>query len=361
MTEILALTSDEQQQAMPYYRSACRCLFVFVTQNNRTDSRPFPCVCRARPVELELAALHRICCGLQRYLRYFERRGDGVDFPEPTKVSPYFHIAVVLVVFFGGLRNLVYKSTPPSITTFTMSDTTNDNPNDANNADKSDFLQSMTFATTTAQQHLRACDCDECDAVQVPLSMVQYIRERKRQRLENVPVKRTQHRELICRHPASSVAVYRYTMPLDAAPLVEFGTSHRLVWMQRLPPKTSSTYCNVISSIGKGIIGSSDEENSRRPLPNWIEGKVFLVPSNGGKAVGWIYHHDTQQKVKEDAKSQQQQNGMTDKDEDAVIQRNSSPNGIGGGPAVMIVEYTIKLYDCRSIQGSWCCYCCLID
>lgn len=259
-----------------------------------------------------------------------------MDFPEPTKVSPYFHIAVVLVVFFGGLRNLVYKSTPPSITTCTMSDTINDNPNDASITDKSDFLQVMTFA---AQQHLRACDCDECDDIQVSLSMSQFMRERKRQRLESVPVKRTQHRELICRHPASSVAVYRYTMPLDAAPLVEFGTSHRLVWMQRLPPK-SSAHCNAISSIGKGIIGSSDEENSRRPLPNWIQGKVFLVPSNGGKAVGWMYHHATQQKVKEDDKSQQQQkqqNGMTDKDEDAVIQSNSSPNGISGGPAVMIV------------------------
>jgi hypothetical protein len=143
-----------------------------------------------------------------------------------------------------------------------------------------DFLQSMTFAS--AGEHIRSCDCDECDDF-LGSAIAAFVRERKRQRLANAPIKRTQHRDLIER--VGSVSLYRLTMPVEAAPLVEFGNSHRIVWIERKPQGT------VITSIGKGIIGSSDEEDSRRCLEEWKEGCVILVPSNGGNAVGWLHEN----------------------------------------------------------------------
>jgi hypothetical protein len=144
-----------------------------------------------------------------------------------------------------------------------------------------DFVQSMTFVS--AGEHIRSCDCDECDNLPWSPAMVAAIRERKRQRLAKAPIKRTQHRELVER--LGSVSLYRLTMPVTAAPLVEFGNSHRVLWIERKPQDT------VISSIGKGIIGSSDEESSRICLKDWKEGSVILVPSNGGKAVGWLHEY----------------------------------------------------------------------
>jgi hypothetical protein len=143
------------------------------------------------------------------------------------------------------------------------------------------FLQSMTFAS--AGKHIRSCDCDECDNLPGSTTMVAAIRERKRQRLANAPIKRTQHRELVERQ--GSVSLYRLTMPVMAAPLVEFGNSHRVLWIKRKPQNT------VMSRIGKGIIGSSDEESSRICLEEWKEGSVILVPSNGGVAVGWLHDY----------------------------------------------------------------------
>jgi 4a-hydroxytetrahydrobiopterin dehydratase len=62
-----------------------------------------------------------------------------------------------------------------------------------------------------------------------------------------------------------------------------------MIWIQRLPHMSPTAGINAIYSIGKGIIGSSDEEKSRKCLTDWNAGTVVLVPSNGGKAVGWIY------------------------------------------------------------------------
>eukprot|EP00532_Pseudo-nitzschia_australis_P008960 CAMPEP_0168165452 /NCGR_PEP_ID=MMETSP0139_2-20121125/1495_1 /TAXON_ID=44445 /ORGANISM="Pseudo-nitzschia australis, Strain 10249 10 AB" /LENGTH=236 /DNA_ID=CAMNT_0008082571 /DNA_START=338 /DNA_END=1048 /DNA_ORIENTATION=- len=97
-------------------------------------------------------------------------------------------------------------------------------------------------------------------------------------------------------------------MPKHAEPLIEFGSSHRIVWVKRLvkPNKNQNTdnYKNnnsnhstshksdsnsILQWIGKGIIGSSDEEKDRIHLNDWTEGSVHFVPSNGGKAVGWIH------------------------------------------------------------------------
>jgi hypothetical protein len=76
-------------------------------------------------------------------------------------------------------------------------------------------------------------------------------------------------------------------MPVNSEPLIEFGTSHRIVYIKRLSTK------NNIRSIGKGIIGSQDEERTRRPLDDWTDGSVIFVPSNGGKAVGWVHNTTT--------------------------------------------------------------------
>lgn len=41
-------------------------------------------------------------------------------------------------------------------------------------------------------------------------------------------------------------------------------------------------------SVGKGVIGSSDETKSRRNI-DWTEGKAYFIPANGGKALGWLH------------------------------------------------------------------------
>jgi hypothetical protein len=137
------------------------------------------------------------------------------------------------------------------------------------------FMSSMTFASSGAQ---RQCDCDDCEVI--PEDIMAAVRKRRRQMVESRPLKRTQERKLLRRD--NGISVWNLTMPLDAEPLVEFGSSHRLVWVKRLPENS------ILKSIGKGIIGSSDEEKTREDL-DWKEGTVYLVPSNGGKAVGWLH------------------------------------------------------------------------
>jgi hypothetical protein len=144
----------------------------------------------------------------------------------------------------------------------------------------------MTFASHDFRATAAPCDCDECGVnVHIPPPILAALRERKRQKLEQGPFKRTQVRKLLERGP-DNVALWHWLLPQGAEPLVEFGSSHRLVWVQRLPER------NIMRSIGKGIIGSSDEERSRKDM-GWEEGGVYLVPSNGGKAVGWIHHADS--------------------------------------------------------------------
>ena len=128
----------------------------------------------------------------------------------------------------------------------------------------SDFLSSMTFANG---QQGGGCDCDEC-GVAVPAVVMAAIRERKRQRREFCPLRRTQDRVLVARQ--EGITIWRTTMPIDAEPLVEFGSTHRLLWVKSLP-------C-ILRSIGQGIIGSSDEEKSRKNM-NWTEGSIYLVVS----------------------------------------------------------------------------------
>ena len=145
------------------------------------------------------------------------------------------------------------------------------------------FLSSMTFAGHDFRSNIASCDCDECGVnIHIPPPILAALRERKRQKLEQSPIKRTQARTLVQRGP-DNFAVWHWILPRGAEPLVEFGSSHRIVWVQRLDNS------NFMRSIGKGIIGSNDEERSRTDL-SWEEGDVYLVASNGGKAVGWIHH-----------------------------------------------------------------------
>ena len=101
------------------------------------------------------------------------------------------------------------------------------------------------------------------------------------------PIKRTQQRTLVGRH--GQISLWNMHMPKNAEPLIEFGSSHRIVWVKQLGETNNGS---SLRWIGKGIIGSSDEEKSRKKMIEWTEGNVFLVPSNGGKAVGWILASD---------------------------------------------------------------------
>ena len=150
------------------------------------------------------------------------------------------------------------------------------------------FLESMTFSNAGAFD--RDCDCDECGPV--PFA----IQKWKRQRLLNRPIKRTQKRSLINRYTVNGslmMSVYSISMPKNAEPLIEFGNSHRIVWIRRLVHHgntfSSNNRNNILQWIGKGIIGSSDEEKGRNSLYDLTEDCIFFVPSNGGKAIGWIH------------------------------------------------------------------------
>jgi len=41
-------------------------------------------------------------------------------------------------------------------------------------------------------------------------------------------------------------------------------------------------------SIGKGVVGSSDETKGRKKVP-WQQGSACFLPQNGGKALGWVH------------------------------------------------------------------------
>mmetsp|Transcript_21549 Transcript_21549/g.44959 ORF Transcript_21549/g.44959 Transcript_21549/m.44959 type:complete len:295 (-) Transcript_21549:268-1152(-) len=157
------------------------------------------------------------------------------------------------------------------------------------------FSSSMTFASFQQGELRNDCECDECDAILfrkqqggngdgsvpgqfVPDPILKAIQEHKRQKRVNGPLKRSQGRALNKRE--GQVAIWEWTLPPDSEPLVEYGTSHRLVWVKRLPRGRE------VKSIGKGIIGSGSEEQSR-PSTNWRQDGIYLVPSNKGKAVGW--------------------------------------------------------------------------
>jgi hypothetical protein len=124
----------------------------------------------------------------------------------------------------------------------------------------------------------------------VPETIRRAIQEHH-QRQSRRTIRRTQHRALVQRASyggygdtaAATVAVWEWTLPVGAEPLLEFGNAavDRFIWVKRLPQN------RTLQTIGTGIVGSAHEEQTRENL-DWQEGHVLWVPSNNGKAVGWI-------------------------------------------------------------------------
>lgn len=159
---------------------------------------------------------------------------------------------------------------------------------------------------------MRDCDCDECGFITVPPTIADAIRQHKRQRTSH-SLTRRQDRSLVAR--VGNISIWKLTMPVDAEPLIEFGNSHRIVlvdalssvrffaWLVMLQYEYNdlTILCSQFSSIlsiGKGVVGSSDETRGRKTV-HWREGTASLIPQNGGKALGWIHskNDDAQEPV----------------------------------------------------------------
>ena len=144
-------------------------------------------------------------------------------------------------------------------------------------AASSAFVSTMTFSLGVQ----RDCECDECGLCireYVPKEISDAVRERKRLKLV-LDLPRRQERVLVARD--GGISIWRLIMPPGADPLVEYGNSHRIVLVDKIEDTS------FVWSIGKGILGSSDEERCRIKMP-WREGRAYLIPCNGGKALGWI-------------------------------------------------------------------------
>ena len=155
----------------------------------------------------------------------------------------------------------------------------------------------------------------------IPETIRRAIQEHQRQSRRTI--RRTQHRALVQRASygeygdtadasaaAAAVAVWKWTLPAGAEPLLEFGNAavDRFVWVQRLPKN------RILQTIGTGIVGSAHEEQTRETL-DWEEGHVVWVPSNNGKAVGWICQQQLQKQ----------------------LGQNYSNNKGAAGPAVLVI------------------------
>ena len=137
------------------------------------------------------------------------------------------------------------------------------------------FMASMTFAHGAA----RDCDCDECGLEPLPPSIAEAVRKHKRAKLMSVVEITHQERHLIGRE--GGLSIWRLRLPINSEPMIEYGNSHRIVLVQHMPITLR------VKSIGAGIVGSAAEEQARIPV-GWKAGGGYVIPSNGGKAVGWV-------------------------------------------------------------------------
>jgi hypothetical protein len=205
------------------------------------------------------------------------------------------------------------------------------------------FLSSMTFTKLSHDDIF--CDCDECDFTTstttngtgsggsggdntIPATILQALHRYKRRKLETAPIRRTQCRTLVQRSFVNNVAIWHWTLPRGAEPLVELGNSHRIIWVQRLP--SSSNTSSVIKAIGKGVLGSSHEEMNRTVM-DWKQGGVYLVPANGGKAVGWIHEQEATTTTKVSSSLLQAANQSESSTSSSIVQSSS------GGPVVLLI------------------------
>jgi hypothetical protein len=146
------------------------------------------------------------------------------------------------------------------------------------------FLKTMTFAQ--AFRCIPSCDCDECGVGGSRSDVPEPIRRAVRQHNRWRKLKRSQLRELV--HRGRHVVLWRWTLPMNAEPLIEYGNPnvHRLIWVKRLAASgTNST--STLKCIGSGVVGSASEEQSRISVP-WTQGSVVHVKSHARKAVGWV-------------------------------------------------------------------------
>jgi hypothetical protein len=154
----------------------------------------------------------------------------------------------------------------------------------------SSFLESMTFNSVQPN-----CSCDECVCgnnsrkknVQIPETIRDAIKSHKRMKCAEMPLQRSQLRTLLGQHSfgtiSNDLAVWEWTIPPFAEPIVEFGNPmiYRIIWLKRFH------HSLIIKRIGCGIIGSKSEEQGRLPI-NWVENDVFLTKSEDRKAVGFV-------------------------------------------------------------------------
>ena len=215
------------------------------------------------------------------------------------------------------------------------------------------FLQSMTFSR--AGDFINACDCEECD--NIPPSIKKMMQDKKRQRRESGPIKRSQQRTLVCRQGRASL--YCMHMPKDAEPMVEFGSSHRIVWIKRLAKAQEENSDgngsgNTLRWIGKGIIGSRDEEKSRKVMNDWNEGDVFLIPSNGGKAIGWV-HTDARDRYGDDSASSgdgTNEDGFGDNPTTSTTNSKGKHDETYGSAILYVAKIPLGMLEKEDPQGS---------
>ena len=169
-----------------------------------------------------------------------------------------------------------------------------------------DFVSSMTFANNRSNGfggNVCGCSDDDCGGRigAIPAPIYEALQSYKLSRLTlnyhssgtpstgrhqyAIPLvfhgnKPKQQRHLMTR--MDGVTVWKYSMPCDAEPLIEYGSSHRLVYVEQLSQESK------IISIGRGIYGSRMEEQER-VLMNWKSKTWYLLPSNGGVSLGWIH------------------------------------------------------------------------
>lgn len=162
--------------------------------------------------------------------------------------------------------------------------------------EKGDFVRSMTF-TRMSRDEIGCCDCDECGPIQsAPEASKSFyrplweaIQQHKRQK-QTEAIQRQQHRQLLNRWVTSNATftLYEYILPVNAEPLIEYGVYPRIVYLESID-ETS-----ILQTLGTGIIGSAAEESERKEL-NWKKRNAYYVPSNDGKAIGYVHtvpkHH----------------------------------------------------------------------
>ena len=90
------------------------------------------------------------------------------------------------------------------------------------------FVSSMTFASGELP---RGCECEECE--RIPPTIRDAIARHKRRKLISQPIPRMQFRALVTRK--DDVSIWKWKMPFDAEPLVEFGNSYRIVYVDDMP------------------------------------------------------------------------------------------------------------------------------